>query len=269
VSTTLDGPFLDRPEAAPATRGDAGLWLLFAVVGFVVGQVGALVLTAVAAALAGRESQLQAIAKLAVPPEWYVLSSLAGLWVGFFGAPWLATRVRGTKSLVVDLGIRFKAVDVLGIFVGLGGQLLVALLYLPFINHLHNFNAPTKKLTGAAHGGGFALIAIFTVVGAPFFEEIFFRGLLLRGLCRMFAPGSPGRTVARVVALSAAVVLDGVLFGLAHGEWEQLAGLAVFGMILAFVSYRTGRLGMNMVAHATFNLVAIVVILSSGSGAVF
>jgi len=36
-------------------------------------------------------------------------------------------------------------------------------------------------------------------------------------------------------------------------------------MALAAVSYRTGRLGMNMVAHATFNLVAIVAIASNGN----
>ena len=54
-----------------------------------------------------------------------------------------------------------------------------------------------------------------------------------------------------------AIVVTGVLFGLAHAESLQLLGLAVFGIILSFVSYRTGRLGMNMVAHATFNLMAV------------
>ena len=39
---------------------------------------------------------------------------------------------------------------------------------------------------------------------------------------------------------------------------DTLLGLAVFGIILSFVSYRTGRLGMNMVAHASFNLLAVV-----------
>ena len=54
------------------------------------------------------------------------------------------------------------------------------------------------------------------------------------------------------------VIVTGVLFGLAHDEGLQLLGLAVFGIILSLVSYRTGRLGMNMVAHASFNLVAVV-----------
>jgi membrane protease YdiL (CAAX protease family) len=34
---------------------------------------------------------------------------------------------------------------------------------------------------------------------------------------------------------------------------------------LAVVSYRTGRLGMNMVAHASFNLIAIIAIAVNGS----
>jgi membrane protease YdiL (CAAX protease family) len=70
---------------------------------------------------------------------------------------------------------------------------------------------------------------------------------------------------ARAAGVVLAVILDGLLFGLAHGEWVQLAGLATFGVILAAVSYRTGRLGMNIVAHATFNLVAILAIAFGGS----
>jgi membrane protease YdiL (CAAX protease family) len=69
----------------------------------------------------------------------------------------------------------------------------------------------------------------------------------------------------RLVGVAAAVVIDGLLFGLAHAEWVQLAGLALFGMVLATVSYRTGRLGMNMMAHASFNLVAVLVYIY-GSG---
>jgi membrane protease YdiL (CAAX protease family) len=45
--------------------------------------------------------------------------------------------------------------------------------------------------------------------------------------------------------------------------------LATFGIILSLVSYRTGRLGMNMVSHATFNLVAVVATLAAGTGVIF
>ncbi len=257
------GGFLDQPAAPPRTRSDAALWLIFAVLGFAAGEIVASIATVVAAEVAGKSGQLSAIAHQSVPPEWYVVSSLVGLWVGFFGAPWLASRVRGTRSLVDDLGLRFRVIDVVGVVIGVGGQLLVTALYAPFIHDLKHFNAPTQRLTGGSHGTGLVVIAVFTVIGAPFFEELFFRGLVLRGLLRFLAPVRLGRSTARTVAVVASVALDGLLFALAHAEWEQYAGLALFGMVLAVVSLRTGRQGMNMVAHASFNLVAILAVASS------
>lgn len=258
--------FPDDPVAPPRSRGDAWVWFVVALAGFVGGQVVALFLVDVAASVAGKGAQLTQIAKMAAPPEWYVLSSLVGLWTGFALAPWLASRIRGTRTMAADLGIRFRWIDLAGIGIGVAGQALVAVLYAPFIDHLHNFSAPAKKLTGSAHGWGFFAIAVFTVVGAPFFEELFFRGLLLRALVRLIGPLRSSGRAARRAGLAGAVVLDGLLFGLAHGELVQLAGLAVFGVILAAVSLRTGRQGMNMVAHATFNLFAILAILDSRGG---
>ncbi|MHB1774879.1 MAG: CPBP family intramembrane glutamic endopeptidase [Acidimicrobiales bacterium] len=261
-----DEPFLDVPGAAPATRGDAAAWVAFALLGFIAGQLVALVLTVVAASIAGQGNQLSRIASMAKPPEWYIAVSLIGLWVGFFGGPWIATKARGTGRLLADLGVRFRMVDLWGLLIGVGAQILVGILYAPFIKHLKNFNAPTQKLTGGSHGVGFVLIAVLTVVGAPFFEELFFRGLLFRALARLFTPSRLGPGTARTVGLVGAVVVDGLLFGLAHGELEQLAGLAVFGMVLAAVSYRTGRLGMNIVSHASFNLVAVLALAGSRGG---
>jgi hypothetical protein len=218
----------------------------------------------VAAVVAGKGSNVNAIAHLSEPPTWYVVSTLLGLWVGFFGAPWLASSVRGTRSLVRDVGLRFKWIDLVGIPIGIGGQFLVAAMYIPIAQHVHDFNqrfnAPSQKLTGSSHGVEFAVIAFLTVVGAPFFEEIFFRGLLLRSLARLFG------TYKHWVGPALAMIITGVLFGLAHAESLQLLGLATFGVILSFVSYRTGRLGMNMVSHAAFNLVAVVAVLGAGNG---
>lgn len=266
-----DGPFLDRPGAPPATKAAAWRWLFYAVVGFVVGQLVAGVFGIVAGHLAGKSAaQMTAISKSAVPPEWYVVSTLLGLWVGFFGAPWLASRLHGTGHLLGDLGVRFRWVDLWGIVIGLGSQIVISLLYLPFRHDIHDFNGPTNKLTGGSHGAGFVVIALATVILAPFMEELFFRGLIFRAFARLFTPTGPGATSARArgTGVVAAVALDGLLFGLAHGEWTQLAGLALFGVVLAAISYRTGRLGMNMVSHASFNLVAVVVILHQRGGVI-
>lgn len=255
--------FLDVPGAPPATRGDGATWFFLAVVGFAVGELVAYVLVAIAAALAGDGNQLTRITRMAEPPEWYVGVSLVGLWVGFAVGPWLASRVRGTGRWLADLGVRFRPVDALGIVIGVGCQYAVDYAYAPFITNNSKFGAPTTKLTGASHGGGFLVIAVLTVVGAPFFEELFFRGLLFKALARLLTPARLGPSTRRTVGIVAAVVLDGVLFGLAHGEWEQFVGLAAFGMVLAVVSYRTGRLGMNVVSHASFNLVAVIAVAAS------
>ena len=260
-----DVPFLDTPWVPPQTKRQGWMWLVYAVVGFLVGQLGALIFGYIAGAIAGKTGpQMTAIASAAVPPEWYVVTTLLGLWIGFIGAPWLASRTQGTRHFFRDLGVRFRVIDLVGIAIGVGGQILVAIMYAPFQHDIKNFNGPSQRLTGASHGAGFVIIAIATVLLAPVMEELFFRGLLLKALVRLFTKlGAAGG--ARAAGVVLAVIVDGLLFGLAHGEWVQLAGLASFGMILAAVSYRTGRLGMNMVAHASFNLVAIIAIAASGS----
>jgi uncharacterized protein len=261
-----DVPFLNTPWVPPQTKRQASMWLVFAVVGFLVGQLAAVAFGEIAGLVAGKTaSQMTSIANQTVPPEWYVVSTLLGLWIGFVGAPWLASRTQGTRHFLRDLGVRFRLIDLVGIGIGIGGQILVALMYAPFQHEIHDFNGPSQKLTGASHGGGFLIIAIAVVLLAPAAEELFFRGLLLKGLVRLFTPLGAGRGAARAAGVVAAVILDGLLFGLAHGEWVQLAGLAAFGMVLAAVSYRTGRLGMNMVAHSTFNLVAILAIAYNGN----
>jgi membrane protease YdiL (CAAX protease family) len=268
----LDRPGPERPGAdvslgrqlaaggAPDSRSAAWTWLLFAALGFLGGQVLAAVFVTLAAAADGTLHSLASISKLSEPPTWYIVSTLLGLWAGFFGSAWLATGVRGTHSFARDLGLRFRWIDLIGIPIGVAGQIVVALMYIPISHHVHNFNqrfdAPSQRLTGGSHGTGYVIVAIFTVVGAPFFEELFFRGVLLRALARLFG------TVGGWVGPALAIVITGVLFGLAHAESLQLLGLAVFGIILSAVSYRTGRLGMNMVAHASFNLVAVAAVVT-------
>jgi hypothetical protein len=287
---TESRPFLDIPGSPPTTKSAAWRWLLYALIGFLVGQLVGALFGIVAGDIAGKSAtQMTAIASASVPPEWYVLSTLTGLWVGFFGAPWLASMTQGTRHFLADLGLRFRWVDLWGIAIGIGSQYAIELLYWPFQHDIHNFNAPGQKLTGGAHGAGFLVVALATVILAPFLEELFFRGLLFKALVRLFTPsnagasgmtgmtgtsrstgatGAPGTSRARGAGVAIAVVVDGLVFGVAHGEWVQLAGLALFGAALAVTSYRTGRLGMNMAAHASFNLVAVLTILHQRGGVI-
>jgi hypothetical protein len=98
-------------------------WLLYALIGFLVGQIAGAVFGVVAGDVAGKNAaQMAAITRPAVPPEWYVVSTLVGLWVGFFGAPWLASRTQGTRHFLADLGVRFRWIDLWGSPSASGGR---------------------------------------------------------------------------------------------------------------------------------------------------
>jgi membrane protease YdiL (CAAX protease family) len=185
-------------------------------------------------------------------PVAVTVSDVAALWIGLAGAAVWASRRRGTASLAADFGLRVaSAWDlVLGAAVGLAAQyVLIPVLYLPaeqFDSHLaHQLSAPAQRDTAAAHGlVPVVVLFAFLAVGAPIVEELFFRGLLLRGLL--------GRAPVAV-----AVVASGLLFALAHFEAVQFAGLAAFGVVLGLLAWRTGRLGPGIAAHAAFNAAAV------------
>lgn len=218
------------------------------------------------------------------------LCSLIGLWVGFVGSAVFASkfgqRGESSRSLAVDYGLRVRPlIDVpLGIAIGVASQFaLVPLLELPLAPFVHNLSQqigkPAEQLTGNVFGAGFVVLAIFVCAGSPFVEEVFFRGLLLRGLLGWIGPrlaarrtsdGSgvgdpPERAVSQPgpLGVTIAVVVSSLLFALVHFEAIQFLGLAGFGAVLALLAWRTGRLGPGIVAHAAFNTVAILAIATS------
>lgn len=200
------------------------------------------------------------LANRAVPPAWVVVCGLIGLWIGFVGAVVTASRLRGSGSVRRDMGLEVRAWDVLiGPAVGLGGQLvLLPVLYLP-LEHLvpnlsNRLSQPAKHLTGGFPGADLAVIAVLTVVVVPIIEETLFRGLVLRGFLKVFS--GAGRALGPALACCA----TGLVFGLAHFEALQLLGLAAFGVVLSVMAYKFRRLGPCIFAHATFNLIAILVV---------
>jgi membrane protease YdiL (CAAX protease family) len=84
-------------------------------------------------------------------------------------------------------------------------------------------------------------VAVTTaVVLAPLFEELLFRFFLFNAFLRY-------------MPVSLAVVLSSAIFGIAHGQFDVALLLAVCGMVLALVYYRSGSFWANSVAHACFN----------------
>ncbi|MFZ0665213.1 MAG: CPBP family intramembrane glutamic endopeptidase [Acidimicrobiales bacterium] len=253
-------PLSKRP---PFDRKGGGIWFWLAVGGFAGGYVFSALLLMIFAAAAGQEKQLSQLESASVPPWWVTLGGLLGLWIGFMAAVVIASRVRGSGNIVKDFGLRVKFWDVpLGIAIGVGGQFLIDLAYVPF-EHIYpslqkSLSEPANRLTGGFHGADLWVIGILTVAVVPVIEELFFRGLLLQSLVRV------SRGAGRVIGPAIGIVITGILFGLAHAEPADLAGLAVFGVILSVLAYKTGRLGCSMFAHAGFNLVAVIAIAVPG-----
>ncbi|HMK62871.1 MAG TPA: CPBP family intramembrane glutamic endopeptidase [Acidimicrobiales bacterium] len=231
-----------------------------AIAGFLVGQVLSAVLLVAVAAVNGHLHDVSRLAARQVPPGWVVVTGLVGLWIGFLGALFVASRAGGTGHVARDMGLRLRPVDfAIGPLVGLGGQLvLLPLLYLPlehFIPHLsQKLSQPAKHLTGGFPGADLAIIGVLTVLVVPVVEELLFRGLFLRGALRAFAGAG------RVLGPTLAVVVTGIVFALAHLEALETLGLGAFGIVLALMALRYGRLGPCILAHATFNLVAVVAV---------
>jgi hypothetical protein len=106
-------------------------------------------------------------------------------------------------------------------------------------------------LLRAARGAAVWNFVFLACVAAPVFEELTFRGLVLNAL-RRYLPAW------------AAIVLSAAVFGAAHwlpGNNGVVAPLAVGGIVLAFVYYRTGSLIASMLTHAMFNTVTVVFVL--------
>jgi membrane protease YdiL (CAAX protease family) len=261
ADATPPAPLASRP---PRTVADAWSWLAAAAVGFVIGYVLSAVVLVVVAQINGHGRDLATLERMAVPPGWVVICGLVGLWVGFLGAVVVSSTRWGTGKVLADMRWGFRWRDpLIGLAVGVVGQfVLLPLIYLPvslFVPHLsQRLSEPAKHLTGGFHGSDVAVIALLTVTVVPVVEELFFRGLVLRGFLRAFA--ATGRVLGPLLAVAA----TGVVFGAAHAETLEFLGLAVYGAVLAVLAYRFDRLGPSIFAHATFNLTAVLVVVYGG-----
>ena len=161
-------------------------------------------------------------------------------------------RARG-ESVVRDLGLRFLPVDLAWAPLGPLCQVVLGPLYW-LIQELANrdltdaLSEPVDSLTKDVHGPGLFVLILLVVVGAPIVEELFYRGLLLRALKRHLGPWP-------------AIITCGVIFGLVHFEPVSAPGLALFGVVLAYLAHRTGRLGPSIVTHAAFNALTMLLLV--------
>jgi membrane protease YdiL (CAAX protease family) len=95
------------------------------------------------------------------------------------------------------------------------------------------------------HAAAYVANGLLICILVPIVEELTFRGL--------------GFSLLRRFGRWTAILLVGVLFGLAHGLVEALPLLAAFGAGLAYLRARVDSVYPGMLVHATFNAIALVV----------
>jgi uncharacterized protein len=185
-----------------------------------------------------------------------VLFGEIGLWTALAGTCRLASRRYGTGRLSDDFGFRIRPQDV-----GVGAAGFVAcFLVAGFVGNLFSHTVFQGSNTGVIRnqkgsGVGLAVVAAIAAVGAPIFEELFFRGFLRLSFETRIGP-------------IRAIWAQAFCFGLAHFQPNQglgsvsiIADTMAIGLVLGYLAHRTGRLGAGMVAHGTFNLAVTLIIV--------
>lgn len=107
-------------------------------------------------------------------------------------------------------------------------------------------------LDASASPAVFAGLVLTVAVIAPVAEEIIYRGLLYRAF----------RDRAGVPV---ALLLSGLVFAIAHLEQDHLLALWLIGVVLAWVTERSGSLIPAMAAHGLYNGLSLGLYLTTRS----
>jgi membrane protease YdiL (CAAX protease family) len=186
----------------------------------------------------------------------------AGLWIGMFGTCVIVARRNGSPGFR-GLGLmRLRGQDwgagaVTAVVARVVCAVIAVLCILIF--PLHSFqrttNAPTHGIQPSV--GAAIVLVLIVCVGAPFFEELFFRGVVLGVLTRRW--GARVAIVVQALAFALVHYQRGMTLALATATWGQIA---VAGFFLGVLKWRYERLGPGMVAHGLFNAVVIAVVVA-------
>jgi membrane protease YdiL (CAAX protease family) len=170
-----------------------------------------------------------------------LIAAAAGLWFGFALAFVGATRARA-----IPLRAGFGPFTWWAAAGGFVGGVLLQLL-LAVVAHASGSEGGLD-----VSGWSPATVLAFAVVagvGAPLFEELYFRGVLLP-------------TLARRLPVWVAVVVQAVLFGVLHVDQGVfgVAAITAVGLVLGWLRVVTRSLVAPIAVHAGFNAVAVLAV---------
>ena len=216
-------------------------------------------LGALAASVAAAACLTVAYRNVARPPVIPGVLLFYGCLYGIlFGTCVRYSRRHGTGSLSADFGLNIRLRDS---YRGLGvlvlANLAAGLAISPFVHQSRFQGSNTQALGHYRHDAKvYVVLALVAVLAAPFFEELFFRGLVYRALLGRIPRGW-------------ALLVQGAVFGSMH--YNPYAGahnvsvvvaITAMGVVLGWSADRFRRLGPGMVAHSLKNLTAVLVLLA-------
>jgi len=185
------------------------------------------------------------------PPSWVVGAALGAV---FLGVPLVYAKAAGLRPLRASgfarLGLRPL---VLVLVASLGSMWLlkdlsdrtVCVLTEMGVNAGKQVRDLEEQVGRTTEKGG--VVAVLVLVAAPALcEEVFFRGILFRGL-------------ARTLGAAWALVLTTALFSSLHGPLVQKVMMVFAGLYFGLVVWLTRSLWAGVVAHAVNNMAVVAV----------
>lgn len=189
-------------------------------------------------------------------PTWAMALSIGAMWTTMLAL--LRRFIPSMPSLSPSaFSTWFRPTDLFaGIPLGIATQLILVNLVNWPLQRIwpDTFNADevTKRATDlvdGAQGAWLLLLAFVVVVGAPIVEEVVYRGTV-----------QPVLTSARGAPTGLAIVA--VVFAAIHQSGVEFPGLLAVALVFGLARHRTGRLGLSIVTHMSFNATALVLVIA-------
>jgi membrane protease YdiL (CAAX protease family) len=191
----------------------------------------------------------------------YEALSALSVWVPLGGWSLYCSWVKGLGRLKLDFSWAFRWFDP---FIGVGLAFLTILIGagLDAVQQAIGVSAASntgflQEAAGTTSMWTYLGFILIVAVGAPFVEELFFRGLTFSALQKRY-----GGIVA--------VVGSSLIFGLLHFQPGDvvptiffLVNITTFGLILGIARFVSKRTGPGVFAHMAFNLTTALVILAT------
>lgn len=180
-------------------------------------------------------------------PTWVFALSASAMWAVSLYVVRRFVTSRTSVGFRQGIGLVFRPSDLWGIAIGLASQVvLVNVVNWPLgrlFPDTFNFDDVSRRatdLTDASTGAWIVLLGLIVIVGAPFIEELVYRGMVQSGLMTSWGP--------RV-----GTIVTAILFAAIHFVPVEFPGLFAFALVLGWARNRTGVLGLAIVTHMAFN----------------